>query len=249
MWLDGIIKAAHQPNMLSVQMKGQFLNQCHKFTQADNSDHILRKTICLAFFNYLSNKTRIKHKNAVHFAVFILLALYIHLKMKTDLSVCVPGQFPFLDRHHWGGNSGTAGETFKTHTESCYHWKVWQKINLWTITAPVQLCENICSPPLSLLLLSKCQFQTQCSFKNVITRFQTLLNDFSTVISRGINPFKFMSPKWNVTSDLHKRIHKLYRVCRIFIGAWRDKIHVLFFAFFKCSFKSVCQLGHQQGHT
>lgn len=184
------------------------------YTSWQSGPHLKEKN-SFGFLNYLSHETRIKHKNAIHFAVFILLVLYIHLKTKTDLSVCAPGQFPFLDLHCWGGNSCTAGETFKAHTESCYHWNVWQKINLWTITAPVQLCENVCSPPLSLLLLSKCQFQTQCSFKNVITRFQTLLNDFSTVISRGINPFKFMSPKWNVTSNLHEHVHKLYRGCRI----------------------------------
>lgn len=148
-------------------------------------------------------------------ALLSLSYLFCTSIWKWKQSVCVPGQFPFLDLHHWSGNSCTAGGTFKAHTESCYHWNVWQKINLWTITAPVQLCENVCSPPLSLLLLSKCQFQTQCSFKNVITRFQTLLNDFSTVISRGINPFKFMSPKWNVTSNLHECVHKLYRGCRI----------------------------------
>lgn len=39
--------------------------------------------------------------------------LYVHLKMKTNLSVCVPGQFPFLDLHHWGEDSWTAGGTLK----------------------------------------------------------------------------------------------------------------------------------------
>lgn len=145
-------------------------------------------------------------------------------------------------------NSCTARGTFKAHTESCYHWNVWQKINLWTIS--VQLCENVFSSPLSPLLLSKCKFQTQCSFKNVITRTQTLLNDFSTVIHRGINPFKFMSLKWNVTSDLHECVQKLYRGCRTtsLMPDVRKFMH-WFFAFFKCSFESICQLDHQQGQT
>lgn len=108
-------------------MKDQFLNQCHKFTQADNLDHVLSKTICLGFFNYLGHKTRIKHKNAIHLPVFILLVLYIYLKMKTDLSVCVPEQFPFLDLPHCGGNSCTAGGTFKAHTQKAAIMEMYDK--------------------------------------------------------------------------------------------------------------------------
>lgn len=144
MWLDSIIKAAQQSSMFSALVKGQFQNQSQIYRSCQFGPYLKENiTFCAHFSNYWGHKIRINHKNATHIAVFMLLLLYIHLKIKTDLSACVSGQFPLLDLYHWGGNSCTAGGMLKERAGSCYHWNAWQEVNLWTITAPVQLCESV----------------------------------------------------------------------------------------------------------
>lgn len=168
------MKAAQQPSMLSFHTKGQFLHQSCKFTQADNMDNILRK-IVFTVFNWVIRQ--VKKPITIECTLLSLFYLFCTFiwKQKQAFKCMLLHSFSFSISTTGVGTPALQKEHLK-YTQEAANIEMYDKNKFMNHHCSCSVVWQHLFSTLSQLLLSKCQLQTQCSFKNVITRFQTLLS-------------------------------------------------------------------------